>query len=186
LPLLDKILAKAEDYSWYYVEFGSWLLDRGYPEKAESFLLKALGQNPRDPEISRFLAESYHRQGKEKEAEKFRQESAALQEQASMYLPETVRNYREMVAHIQARGGKVIVMQYPLRPLAPLRAIFNRPQDIIFVDQETNFKTALKTERYDTYFKDYFGGDFGHCTRQGNRLIADRLAEVILKQVLIR
>jgi hypothetical protein len=28
-----------------------------------------------------------------------------------------------------------------------------------------------------------FGGDFGHCTPEGNRLLAENITEVILKRV---
>jgi hypothetical protein len=28
-----------------------------------------------------------------------------------------------------------------------------------------------------------FGGDFGHCSRNGNRLLAKNIADVILKEV---
>jgi len=28
-----------------------------------------------------------------------------------------------------------------------------------------------------------FGGDFGHCTPKGNRLLATNIADVILKEV---
>ena len=30
---------------------------------------------------------------------------------------------------------------------------------------------------------DMFGGDFGHCTVKGNRLLAENVARVILKEI---
>lgn len=36
---------------------------------------------------------------------------------------------------------------------------------------------------YKEYFGDMFAGDFGHCTKKGNRLLAENIANVILKEV---
>jgi hypothetical protein len=33
------------------------------------------------------------------------------------------------------------------------------------------------------YFVDMSGGDFGHCAPKGNRLLAENIANVILKEV---
>jgi hypothetical protein len=41
----------------------------------------------------------------------------------------------------------------------------------------------LQGSHYSGLFMDSFAGDFGHCTRIGNRLIAGNLAEVILKEI---
>ncbi|MBI3486144.1 hypothetical protein HY025_04365 [Candidatus Daviesbacteria bacterium] len=35
--------------------------------------------------------------------------------------------------------------------------------NVIFVDNEKNFTEALKEGKYDDYFIDKFGGDFGHA-----------------------
>jgi hypothetical protein len=44
------------------------------------------------------------------------------------------------------------------------------------------FKAALKTSSYKEYFMDMFEGDFGHCTRKGNKLLAENIAEVLIKE----
>ena len=48
---------------------------------------------------------------------------------------------------------------------------------------ERVFKEALEKGDFKDYFKDMFGGDFGHCTEKGNRLLAESIAEAILKEV---
>ena len=75
-------------------------------------------------------------------------------------------------------------MQYPMRNITLLRNIFKEEMEdnIIFVDNERVFKDAVKREGYKEYFKDMFGGDFGHCTEKGNRLLAENIANVILKE----
>lgn len=36
---------------------------------------------------------------------------------------------------------------------------------------------------YQNYFYDMFVGDFSHCTKKGNRILAESIANVILKEV---
>lgn len=61
--------------------------------------------------------------------------------------------------------------------------MFGDTQDIIFVDNEKIFKQAVKKSSYDEYFTDNFAVDFGHCTPKGNRLLAENIANVILREV---
>ena len=42
----------------------------------------------------------------------------------------------------------------------------------------------MEGREYSKYFSDTFANDFGHCTREGNRLIAENLADTILKNFL--
>ena len=46
-----------------------------------------------------------------------------------------------------------------------------------------NFEEALLGADYYEYFIDMFAFDFGHCSRKGNRLIAQNVAEIILKNM---
>jgi hypothetical protein len=68
--------------------------------------------------------------------------------------------------------------------IAPLKKIFEGQEGIIFVDNEKVFKEALKNAKYEDYFRDMFGGNFGHCTPKGNKLLAENIANTILKEVL--
>jgi hypothetical protein len=51
----------------------------------------------------------------------------------------------------------------------------------MFIGNDTNFKEALKNHKTEDIFKDMFGKTFGHCTELGNTLIAENVAEIILK-----
>jgi hypothetical protein len=55
---------------------------------------------------------------------------------------------------------------------------------IVFVDNSSSFREAVKREGVPEYFVDMFGGDFGHCTRKGNMLLATNVANAILGEVL--
>jgi len=51
------------------------------------------------------------------------------------------------------------------------------------VDNERIFKETVSNDGYEAYFKDAFAGDFGHCTEKGNRLLAENIANTIIKEV---
>ena len=71
-----------------------------------------------------------------------------------------------------------------IRYCGRLKKIFEDNADgIIFVDNEKSFKGMVSKSSYKEYFKDIFSGDFGHCTDKGNRLLAENIANVILKEV---
>ena len=79
----------------------------------------------------------------------------------------------------------MVCVQYPLCSVEPLKKIFEGQRGIIFVDNEKIFVEAVEKDGYKEYFKDIFGGIFGHCTEKGNRLLAKNIANVILKEVFL-
>jgi len=99
------------------------------------------------------------------------------------YNPVTRHNYLRLKEILDKKGIKLACVQYPVRSVESLKKIFESREGIIFVDNEKVFKEALKKRSYKEYFTDIFGGDFGHCTYKGNRLLAGNIANVILKEV---
>jgi hypothetical protein len=102
------------------------------------------------------------------------------------YNPDTVNNYKEIKKILEKRRIQLVCVQYPMRRVESLKKIFEETRDIIFVDNEAIFKKAVAKESYDDYFVDIFGGDFGHCTPKGNRLLGENIANVILREVFHR
>ncbi|MDO8603001.1 MAG: hypothetical protein Q7O04_04035 [Candidatus Omnitrophota bacterium] len=96
----------------------------------------------------------------------------------------TVPNYQRLRNILDRKGIKLVCVQYPMRNIKPLKEIFNSDKNIIFVDNEKIFKEALKKGNYKEYFIDMFFGDFGHCTSKGNRLLAEDIANEILKWLM--
>jgi hypothetical protein len=95
-------------------------------------------------------------------------------------------HYQQVYKILSDRRIKYVVMQYPTLSVTELKKMFNGDEDIIFVSNEENFKKALKNGKYEDYFIDNFPGyNFGHCTLKGNRLIAENVANVILKELKI-
>jgi len=73
-----------------------------------------------------------------------------------------------------------------MRSIELLKRIFDDEDNIIFVDNEKVFKDAVSSLGYNKYFEDSFGGDFGHCTPKGNRLLAENIANTILSEFPFR
>jgi len=63
-----------------------------------------------------------------------------------------------------------------------LKKMLEDRENIVFVDNETVFKEALKQGKYGNCFTDSFGGEFGHCTPKGNRLLAENIGNIILNE----
>ncbi len=145
-----------------------------------------LRSNPKDYwgdiELARWLRETHHDDLAEKYEDiaqgYFRK---AAQHGTDDYFPITLVNYSLVLKKILSRHIKVVVMQYPLRDIGPLKNYLGQRKDVIYVENKENFKQALAQAGYSRYFKDSFAVDFGHCTREGNALIARNLAGVILK-----
>ena len=99
------------------------------------------------------------------------------------YNPVTVNNYRKLKEILDRKGIRLVCVQYPMRNVEPLKKIFEKDEGIIFVDNENIFKEALKKASYKEYFRNMFGGDFGHCTQKGNQLLAENIANTILREI---
>ncbi|MFA5091000.1 MAG: hypothetical protein WC510_08305 [Candidatus Omnitrophota bacterium] len=92
-------------------------------------------------------------------------------------------NYVKIRKTLQQRGIKLVMVQYAMRKLEYLKKMVDSSSDIIFVDNERLFKDAVMKSGFREYFADMWAGDFGHCTRKGNRLLAENIANTVLKEV---
>ncbi len=161
----------------------AWLYKKqGKYAQAEELLRKAAVTGYKEQEKYAALSVLYRETGNLKLSQKYKRKSDQLIIK-EFYQPETQANYLQLKRILDKRGVKYLCMQYPTRSIEPLRMIFNSESNIIYVDNESIFKDALKKDDYGKYFSDMFGGDFGHCTIEGNRLIAKNAAKVLLKQV---
>jgi tetratricopeptide (TPR) repeat protein len=127
------------------------------------------------------IALSYMDKGEFKNAEIFIKKANEFR--SKYYNPVTYYNLRRIKKIITDRGIKFVCMQYPIRSVEPLKKVFDSNEGVIFVSNEKVFKEELKKARYEDLFLDSFGGDFGHATPRGNRLIAENLAASIIKEV---
>ncbi|MFC1699381.1 tetratricopeptide repeat protein [Candidatus Omnitrophota bacterium] len=134
-------------------------------EQAEAMFKKALENISREPEKEEELGGEFSMQQREK------------------YNPVTQHNYRKLKDLVIKRGIILICLQYPMCSVQPLKKVLGSDPGLLFVDNETIFKQTVQQEGYQEYFEDNFGGEFGHCTAKGNRLMAENVAKVILQEI---
>ena len=127
------------------------------------------------------LAVLYEEMGKHELAHEYSNKANRIRRR-EYFNPITCQNYRDLKQILDNRGIKLVCIQYPACPIEPLKRILGGEKGVIFVDNEKIFKDALKTAKRGEYFTDMFGGDFGHCTSKGNRLLAENIAKSILKE----
>ena len=165
-----------------YVELGWVYLRQGQLSQAKECLEKGLAFNPSNERLYGALAVIYEVTGQAARAQEYSDKANELG--LSWYKPMTANNYHTLKEILNRRKIQLVCVQYPMRNIEALKKIFQGNIDgILFVDNEKAFKEAVKEGSYKEYFRDMFGGDFGHCTEKGNRLLAGNIANVILKEV---
>jgi hypothetical protein len=105
----------------------------------------------------------------------------------------TRRNYLELDRYLEDKGIFHIAMEYPRQDISTLKGFFSNKSTVVLVSNEDSFNEILKEASYNEIFIDvlnagmggrYDGPFFGHATRRGNRLIAENVADEILKMNL--
>jgi tetratricopeptide (TPR) repeat protein len=168
---------RPEGYLW----LGEIYLKQKKFKEAEESFKKVLSIQPNNTKACLALSLIYEFLKNNELTEKYR--NMIENKEIEYYNPITQQNYCRLKEIVMGRGIKLICVQYPLRSVEALRKIFKDREGIIFVDNEKIFKEAVKRKGYHTYFTDSFAGDFGHCTAEGNYLLAKNIAKVILKEI---
>jgi len=165
-----------------YTALGDACARQGKFQEAEEAHKKALGLNSAwDVKVYGKIAELYKKMGDTARAMEYVRKG---KESVSGRQRSRIENYHKLKDILDERGIRYVCVQYPTRNVEPLKKIFEGQSDnIVFVDNEKIFKDALKSAAYEDYFRDRFAGDFGHCTEKGNRLLAQNIADKILKEV---
>ncbi|HTY44745.1 MAG TPA: tetratricopeptide repeat protein [Patescibacteria group bacterium] len=165
-----------------YIELGRFYRAQGKFSQAEAAFQKAIELNPRNERSYGALAILYKEMGKPELSKEYAKKRNSLE--SLYYYPATVKNYRKLKEILDRKGIRLVCVQYPMRAIEPLRMTFESDgEGVIFVDNEKVFKDAVRKGNYATYFVDMFAGDFGHCTDKGNELLAENIANTIVKEV---
>jgi len=165
-----------EILAWFYRS------QRKYAESEQAFK-KAIELGPSTTDrLYGNLATLYYDIGNNELSEVYAKKADNIRNE--YYNPKIINNYHTLKQILDKRKIKLVCMQYPMRNIESLKDIFKEETEgsIIFVDNEKIFKDAIRKESYNEYFADMFGGDFGHCTDKGNRLLAENIANIILKK----
>ncbi len=178
--ILKEILAVNPKCFMAYAELGRQYWSQGKYAEAEEILKRGININPINDKLYGGLAICYNEQGKNKSAEEYFEKAKRLS--SKYYNPVTLHNYQKLKEIVIKRELTLVCIQSPLRSINSLKQMIGTHKGIFFVDNETVFKEAIKQGKYADYFKDMCAGDSGHCTPKGNRLLAQQIANVILRE----
>jgi len=180
----EKILSKAvkidPKYEPTYTMLGVCYRQQGRSDKIQELSEMIIKEDIKNDRLYGFVATHYKEQGEFEEADKYYEKANKFREE--YYDRATRHNYKKLNDITEQRGVKLVCVQYPVRSVKPLKKLFDSTEGIIFVGNEKIFKEALEKASYDEYFTDNFGGEFGHCTRKGNRLLAENIADTISRE----
>ncbi len=164
-----------------YTALGWLYKDQGRLLEEEQAFKKAIELNPQNVLAYAGLATVYGEMGKSELSREYTEKANKLIDDISN--PTTINNYRRLKQILDKRRIRLVCVQYPMRSIQSLRKIFQYDEDMIFVDNKEIFRDAVRKEGYSVYFRDMFGGNFGHCTQKGNRILAKNIANTILREV---
>jgi Tfp pilus assembly protein PilF len=94
----------------------------------------------------------------------------------------TKMDYQRIRDILVQRNIPLIAVQYPLLDINALKKNFDGDENgIIFVDNQEVFREAIRYEGYASVFLDCAAG-FGHATKRGNQLLAENIANILVKE----
>ncbi len=167
-----------------FMNMGLCLMYQAKYIQAEKAFLRAIEVEPDNDIVYGALSIIYQDLGNSRLANEYSNKAKKLR--LGLYSPAAKINYQKIKIILDKRGIKLVCIQYPMRSIEPLKNIFRGQEGVVFVDNEGVFREALKKTDFKVYFRDMFAGDFGHCTFEGNRLLAENIAKVILKEYFKR
>ena len=184
--VLEKVLALHPPY-YVYLLTEQFYRSHGKKDEADKVLKDAMTavengikDDPSNDKLHKLLVRLYEEFEEHALAEAHRAKYEFSKPES--YNSVTRYNYRRLKRIVLDRGIKLVCVQYPMRSIAPLKKMLEPNDGAVFVDNEAVFKEALKDSSYDEYFEDRFGGDFGHCTPEGNRLLAGNIADTVIRE----
>lgn len=168
-----------------HVALGWMYRKNGKLSEAEAAFNKAIALNQLNDRAYGACALLYEEMNRPEAAAAYRLKANELR--LGHFYTITRNNYLRLKAVLAKKGILLVAVQYPMRSIEPLKRIFQGNESgIVFVDNEKIFRDAVRENGSNVYFRDMFAGDFGHCTDQGNKLLADNIARVIIEKAFNR
>lgn len=180
--ILEEAMEKYPQNDMPYFELGNGYLILAEFEEAEKIFKKGIEMIPEKNRYKLYyaLGKTHLAQGKRTSAERYYRKAQGIGSEYGR--PMTRKDYQKLKEMITRNGIKLVLMQHPGQGIKPLKKTFDNTTGIIFIDNEKIFKKAIKKTRSGIYFDDSFADDGGHLTAKGNRLLAETIADVLLKK----
>jgi tetratricopeptide (TPR) repeat protein len=180
--LLKKGIIQGPDFLGYYIELGRVYFIQNKTLQAKELMRLALERFPGNDLVGGLLSVISLKD--EAPADYKNYVEMVINMRLKYYNSVTKTNYLKLKRTLDENKIQLVAVQYPMRSILPLKKMLEGENGIIFVDNENLFKNAVKKEGYNEFFLDCFGGDFGHCTKKGNRLLANNIANTIKKELV--
>lgn len=142
--------------------------------------LAASEAKPNMPAHFELLSGCYALINNPEQSEKFLQKAYDIRSKNINSVTQT--NFLKLADILYQNNIQPIFVQYPLRDVENLKILLeshDRFNTMTFVDNKPSFQNALKENDYYVLFTDRFAGNFGHCTKAGNAIIAENIAREI-------
>lgn len=145
-------------------------------------------KNQQSIPLNGLVAACYADYGHKESAERYFQKVQQLESHGeNLVLRE---NYKKLYTILKENGIQPVFVQYPNRDLKVLKDLFKSTQaeydDIIFIENESVFQASKDQNRYNEFFIDRAGDNFGHGTVHGNFLLASHMGDSILEYLNIK
>ena len=162
----------------------------GNLDLAEKYYREYLKSWPDNPMILNRLVKTFLRQGRSREYIRKYLKNAGLSLSAAedRYKWDiTQYHYKKLYEKLKQENIAYIAMQYPTMPVNLIESIFEGESGVVFISNEENFKEALSRYDREEIFTDRFaatrpapyGGELGHLTLLGEKLIAKKVFEYL-------
>ncbi len=169
---------------WYDIQITNLCSNQEYAVYEIASLGKLYDENPKNAFFPNMIYQCYEKLGDQQQGDQWKQKARALFK--GRFLMETKANYLKLLEILKKREVMPVLMQYPLRDLETLEYMVQSASDqqrIVFIDNQKTFQEAVNRFGYDLVFNDHHSGDFGHFTPQGSRILAEHVADVLIKSM---
>lgn len=178
---LDKAVQMDPENVGYYSQLCTVLRNLGRRKKLESVIKGVISRSSRYYGVFGYAATCSLEQGNKQDA--LRYDEMANKIKMKYYSQQTRLNYPRIIDMVVGQGLKMVCVQDPVVALEPLKKVLDYRTDVIWVDNEKVFKDRLfGGSKFSDLFVDSFGGEFGHATREGNRILAANIARTIIEE----
>ncbi len=93
---------------------------------------------------------------------------------------QTALNLQTLARKALVADVRLACLSYPMCSATGLkRALGDFGETVVFVDDGAAFRKAVAAGGYARYFRDVYGGNFGHLTGEGAQLLADTVADAL-------